>query len=394
MTSLYNIKTIDINGNSVDKIAKNYNTHLKNKTTQVASLKAVEECINLNKTICNYEFNKQHNLNLTYGNIVVKDNYDVTYNTCVSLNEDTNTFIYDTQKIISGVTSKVVYVSKTVKKFNTNETYTFDVQYGAPITTILDSTKKSLYFNYPRDEPFGLVLKPGFFNYDSGFLVLTEETKNTLLTSYNKKINHVYTKFLEEDFEKVTEGGYKLKDDVGIVLLENTLEITTLSTIPDSYDNLSIICARNSSYNMVFKSDIIETLYMDDIGLYITSSNFVMPNLKDVYYNKNLSINNPTLPSTTDLHVMYSYRKLGLGLDIAASVTCKDLYITSEFFDNVDLDTVVVKYFGDWSNKYVTKISRLIVDISDINCTLTGDALKTRLRTILALNNSIELIAL
>ena len=75
MTSLYNVKKIVINGNEVTKVAKHYNKNMLDgcKVNTAVTIQAVEEAIEKNKIDCDFEFNKKHETNITYDELIVKE---------------------------------------------------------------------------------------------------------------------------------------------------------------------------------------------------------------------------------------------------------------------------------------------------------------------------------
>lgn len=170
MTSIYNVRSITLNGNVINKLAEHYNKYNKNKLKTAVSQQALEEAIEASKVPCDYTFEKQHELNLTYGDIVIKqeseDKYhDITYN--LSVTRLGQGFLYDTT-FLNDVKTKIVYIPRIAKTFDTNEILKFGssipliaINSNSPIeeiiidntinvrsiTSTLDSQLKSVYCN-------------------------------------------------------------------------------------------------------------------------------------------------------------------------------------------------------------------------------------------------------
>lgn len=396
MSKLTNINSITLNGNIVTKISKTYNQYIRSKQTTLASQEAIEEAINASKKPCNYEFSKQHELNLTKGNIIVKDNYDITYGVHIRNFKD-DYFFYKSDDIIDLVLSNIVYISKTIKIFDTNDTYdlrtlSIDYDYNPQISgKTMDITVKS------EGDP--ILFDAGYFNYGSKSLIFTEDSKNYLLSELeegyaaNKSIEGYYSKLYDSDFIAV-ESGYVLKDDVMLVVNSGCL-LTFTENIPDLFETKS---AKEGSVliqpGVNFSSDIVEEMYIDRIQFasfptYQTTVN--MPNLKNIYYSPNL-FNCSIDFGQVDVYTNETFRRMGLGQDWKPKIGCKNLHLSSKFFDGIDISTVSDGYFGDWSDTTLTKITTLTIDSEDLYSPLSGDALKNKIKSLLRLNDGIELV--
>lgn len=393
MSMITNAKSISINGNRVNKIAINYNPYGKTKATTLVSEKVLEDVIAKNKTPCNYVFDKQHELNLTNKNIVVDGNQDVTYGTTISnFIESDKVFFYSKTNYLTNSTANVVYMSNTIKILESGEIYTtpnirrFD---KFATLTIPEGHPNQFDISFTVLSGMNLVLEKDFFSN----LIFTEDTKNTVIANHKKFIGLSDTALIEEDFKEYGSG-FKLKDDVRLILNGNNLStFEFVNNVPESYTTKVIPYDFLSTYyvSFNFKSETVEILYIDDIKfMSITDSNISMPNLKDVYYNKSLTPMHTLEFKSANLHMNQTFRNAGLGKDVPVYVWYNTLYLTSNFFDGINLDTCVVGTFGDWSVAH-TKISKLVIETSDLYSSLTGTDLKNRLKTILKLKESVEL---
>ena len=155
MTSLYNVKKIVINGNEVTKVAKHYNKNMVDscKASTAVTVQAVEEAIEKNRIDCDFEYNKKHETNITYDELVVKQIdeeahlcVDNTYNIEFNWNPLNNVFNYDTESLVD-VQHESVYVASTVKLFNENKFATLDDEHQVDQIAVIPSNVKEIIFS-------------------------------------------------------------------------------------------------------------------------------------------------------------------------------------------------------------------------------------------------------
>lgn len=79
MTTLNNVKTITLNGNSVEKIAQRYIDKYSNKERILVTDSALKEALDANIKVCEFDFNKQHEIHVIDDSVVLKDMVDTTY---------------------------------------------------------------------------------------------------------------------------------------------------------------------------------------------------------------------------------------------------------------------------------------------------------------------------
>lgn len=282
MTDLNNIKKIVINGNEITKVAKHYNknAYADNKIKTAATVQALEEAIEANKVPCDFEFNKQHETNVIYDELIVKDTdgtkyFDYTYNISITRDDTAKTFSYS-ETSLANVNREKVYIASTVKDFNTNEIYT---------------------------------LATG----DVKFSSISQTIKEVIISDRLDNIN------LDSMDERTTP----------LIIRANALNMTSN------------------------KTDI------DSCYVYITGT----------------------------------YTDCALGDGVEAGIvtgTNGELHLSSNFFDNEDIDTATASQFGNLNS---CQIKRLYIERNDLNTTSTDDTqLITRLKTILNTNDNTTII--
>lgn len=126
MTCIFNVNSITINGNKVSSFAQHYNPYNKSKDKTLISQQALEEALTTKDVPCDYTFSKQHELNLTFRNVVAKredSNFvDITYGIQYYLSSDN---IGDKIIFLNEYDKSTLYVPPTIKIFDTNESYSF-----------------------------------------------------------------------------------------------------------------------------------------------------------------------------------------------------------------------------------------------------------------------------
>ena len=150
MTSLYNVKKIVINGNDVTKVAKHYNKNMLDgcKASAAITVQALEEAIEKNRIDCDFEFNKKHETNITYDELIVKQIdkesrlcLDNTYNMKFRWDTLFETFAYDSDSL-ADVQHESVYIASTLKLFDENKFTSLDDSSVYTITTVPSNVKE------------------------------------------------------------------------------------------------------------------------------------------------------------------------------------------------------------------------------------------------------------
>ena len=154
MTSLYNVKKIVINGNEVTKVAKHYNKNMVDscKASTAVTVQAVEEAIEKNRIDCDFEYNKKHETNITYDELVVKQIKDTTlcldntYNMSITWNTLNNVFNYESDTL-ADVQHESVYIASTLKLFDENKFATLNDENQIDPITVVPSNVKEIIFS-------------------------------------------------------------------------------------------------------------------------------------------------------------------------------------------------------------------------------------------------------
>ena len=174
MTSLYNVKKIVINGNDVTKVAKHYNKNMLDgcKASAAITVQALEEAIEKNRIDCDFEFNKKHETNITYDELIVKQIdkeshlcLDNTYNMKFLWDALYETFGYESDSLVN-VQHESVYFASTLKLFDENKFTTLDDNTVYTITTVPSNVKE-------------IILSDKIFNV--GFDITTASSSNLVL---------------------------------------------------------------------------------------------------------------------------------------------------------------------------------------------------------------------
>lgn len=70
---------------------RDYNPYIKNKNKTAITVQALEEVIEKNKTVCDFEFNRKYETNMTFDELIVKPTGETEIS---EINGSSNTNIY------------------------------------------------------------------------------------------------------------------------------------------------------------------------------------------------------------------------------------------------------------------------------------------------------------
>lgn len=380
MSGIYNVKSISINGNCVDKIATNYNPYNRSKTTTLVSQKSLEEAIAANVQPCNYTFAEQHALNMMNGNIIVKEgnSYDITYNLAVG--KFHGNFYYDSNCLVN-VESKECYLAKTAKTFDSNETL-----YVIPAAEL----SYDVYPDYcvSVGSCSKACFEERFFGTEG--LTFSSSWKNNFIQSGSKLINGVESSLTDADFTLTDDSEYVYTGEGKLLYnCEGNSKTFYLGNITEEMRSYDMINVKEATSINLYYAKNIETLYIGDFSVELQSWS---SSLKDVYYLGNsLLISKIHMSSSGSLHTHETFEELGLSAGAQPYFYCGKIYLTSRFFNNVNLDTVAAGYFGDWSKSSYANVSELFIDCSNVYSSKTGDELKALIKTVMKLHDGITL---
>ena len=203
MTSLYNVKKIVINGNEVTKVAKHYNKNMLDgcKASTAVTIQALEEAIEKNRIDCDFEYNKKHETNITYDELIVKQIdkkthlcLDNTYNMKIYWDTLDSVFKYESDSL-ADVQHESIYFASTLKLFDENKFTTLvddEIQID-PITEVPSNVKEIIFsdkilnmgFDITTASSSDLVLRYNAVNligYDNGIGNAIIQTKGQYKT--------------------------------------------------------------------------------------------------------------------------------------------------------------------------------------------------------------------
>lgn len=400
MTSLYNVKKIVINGNEVNKVATHYNKNMleANKLKTVISIQALEEAIEKNKVECEFEYNKKHETNTTFDELIVNptgvadlNKIDNTYNITVKTAGDA--FVYKSNSLVNAM-HETIYLTSTVKDFDEENVYTLVEDYNISMANeFLKSASGILEFNATDDvrliKSDFFIDKCGFRSDDIAYLYLDENhtiqatedvdfesySKDTTSTRKPKKDVYVYgsthTMNINYSGDETDWMDYYLSTDTDKVSFIKSTSKMTITALPATVSKIII------SDNISKLAILLDTLNTQE--LIIEANNF---NLADGNIKTDL----------TKLYVNGTYTGCGMSTGTAAVLqlgsASGELHLSSNYFDNVDLDSVEAGTypFGDFSGSDFV-CSKIVVESCDLNTAATGADLIAKLKTILNATN-------
>ena len=168
MTSLYNVKKIVINGNDVTKVAKHYNKNMLDgcKASAAITVQALEEAIGKNVVECDFEFNRKHETNMTFDELIVKPTgetetsminssnqasiyYDNTYNIKVCYDSVANMAYYPNNAFDKA--TETMYIASNIKVYNENKELPLAVPEEGKYYLDLHHIVDGVYYNNKRE---------------------------------------------------------------------------------------------------------------------------------------------------------------------------------------------------------------------------------------------------
>lgn len=170
---MHNVKQISLNGNVINKVAVVYNQNQKaeNKAKTVVTVKALEDAINKNKSVCDFEFNKQHETNVAYDEFIYKEK-DGDIITDLTYGMETEFVSIITNYNIGTAKTETVYLASKAKKFDDSEvleSVEFSQIKGLFTNTKVVDGKTYYYANYTGDTNCKIIyFNRGYFDSTEG----------------------------------------------------------------------------------------------------------------------------------------------------------------------------------------------------------------------------------
>lgn len=187
MVDLYNIKTLNINGSSVNDISQHYYKHMNPffKKSSLATVSCVEEILQKQNN-SEADFYVLHNSNIVRDELTCKSesptlSYDTTYNTKITIGE--NYFTYPTDALDECKTEKV-FLASSIQNSNNKLCYEQSQQqvesplYYLNVHTSGDGTilDLSLEFDWSFETDTNIVYRlENFFKVDNEYITLSNE---------------------------------------------------------------------------------------------------------------------------------------------------------------------------------------------------------------------------
>lgn len=395
MTELYNIDSIEIKGTKINKIATFYNKNFNDKNKIIPSVKCVEDIVSSmssGSVKSTFDFNKQHQSNILNDELIVDGDYDMTYNTNITLNTD-NTFLYP-ENCLNNCSHDRVYISSNVKQFDSDTNYELKkektlVEVPNSISVMLDKYESSgtiyslslKFINFEVGKVY--TLKDYFFGSGSNLITFAADAnlinfyKDELCTINYNGNTQINSEFVY--FKPTSPSEYENMVDLALTnenstIAENLFSINESEThkkITISGFKTNIINISNNNIKEIYVSDEITT-----IGFNITSSAY--DGLK-IYYNK-CKFNSITDASNSHLYInssgdLQNYTSLTNGP--------KNLHLSSSFFNNMKITSETSTYKNIFNGSTITTIYVK----NNLNTKLTNEELLTQLKTILGFEN-------
>lgn len=397
MTELYNIDSIEIKGTKIDKIATFYNKFFNDKNKIIPSVKCVEDIVSSmssGSVKSAFDFNKQHQSNILNNELIVDGDYDMTYNTNITLNTD-NTFLYP-ENCLNNCSHDKVYISSNVKQFDSDINYDLKkektlVEVPSSIMARLDSYSSSgtiytlslQFYNFEVGTVY--TLKDYFFGSGSNLVTFKDDADlsnfykdEACTTNYNgsTQINSEFVYFKPTSSSEydntinfdLTNENLTIAQNLFVTNYNETHKKITISGFKTNIINIS-----NKNIKEIYVSDEITT-----IGFNIISSAY--DGLK-IYYNK------CKFNSITDAKNSHLYINSSGDLQNYTSLTNgpKNLHLSSSFFNNMKITSETSTYKNIFSGSTITTIYVK----NNLNTNLTDEELLTKLKTILGFENII-----
>lgn len=374
MTELFNIKSITINGNTIDRVATFYNPKFANKNKVAPSLKCVEELVS--GMASSYDFNRQHSDNIRNGFLVVdSSNYDLSYGVKVEVSG--NKFSYPADAF-DKCTHDRLYLADKVKIQDSDTVLTFDgtKEVLAPIYYYLDEYISSEHIEGLslefRDLTPGTVytMKDYFFGSSSNALELDETSR--LKYFYKDKDCTESFGYVSSISSDVVYLKTEEETSTSVFLKVNDNNIAKAEAMFPGYENTKIFV--ESASVITVGNNKISEITVGDIDSKISITSTAKDGLK-VYYPK-CKICNFSDAKASHLYISGKYTGHIEGLSNGPV----GLHLSADFFDNVQISSeTVAGTFGSYDS---TDVVNIYVE-NDLNSTLSNDDLIIQLRRIL-----------
>lgn len=380
MTNLYNVKSIEIRGEKIEKVATFYNPNFKDKNKIIPTLAYLDSV----PSTGNFDFNKQHQSNILNDEIIVDASSepvsDITYKSKISIN-DTFNYVEDA---LSDCTHDRVYLSSKARNLNGDEVYDlFNIEFASYNSDkynfdyySTDSVVSRVSFNFYGEVGRIYKLSNYFFGSGTNLIKFANPSKQKIFykdvkctesyagsTTINAEVVYYKAEKIDEVFDFVgNNANYNIAEPLLNTDLTNKIfEGTEKNTI-----NVS-----NSKIKEIVVSDKTSI-----ISLNITAN--AADDLK-IYY-PNCDIKNIVDAKSSHLYISGKYTSHIIDLSNGP----ENLHLPADYFDNVEITwTTTVGMFGDFSN---TNVETIYVK-NNLNTKLSDENLLTVLERILKISN-------
>lgn len=399
---IYNIRKLSISGNEVTRFATTYNPYAKNKDKTLISVKTLDEMIELNKPDCDFNFMEQHSSNMALNQLLIKKSsetetslidinntadvyYDTTYNIKICCDEVLNKLYYPTNAI-THVTNETIFITDNIKVFDSSKISNmkfFENEISSDLNTNVSDELIILGNSIVNDK---YKVNTSIFKIDDGYI--SPANSSELISKFYA--DEDLTTHIDNTYLKTWNYGdntaYCFKENL-IVYFENSVSFTynydaceTLRS--DWYD---VFCSRtiiNLSKPMFFNftiPDMVKKIYTSHK---LENYSFTLN------YRSDIEIFAPKIKLNADgfsfKNADYSKNGITVHIDkIHGNETVlkgiHNLYITSRFFNNINIDTATYGIFGDMTN-----VNTVYVENNNLYTSLEGTELVNKLESILS----------
>lgn len=403
--NLYNIKKIALNGNEITKIATNYNPYIKNKENTVITVQALEEAIGKNTVDCDFEFNRKHETNMTFDELIVKPTgetetsminssntatiyYDNTYNIKVCYDSVANTAYYPNDAFDKA--TETMYIASNIKVYNENK----------ELPLAIPKEVKNYYVNVSSDYIL-MGTPPGTEGAINGVYAVNG---NFFYTSkgnfkYNGTASNLQNLFYKSPscMEKIDSSYITISSDTCILKQNKIVYFKVDYSSSSLFYTMKFDGANNDKNSAAEELKTHTILKISDIPI-----NFNIPNyVTELYVSPKLSCYSITLQPKSGLtinvhapnacltanglilHYGSGYGNINLFIDKkhnAESVTTglNEIHLTSKYFGNADLSSNVIDDYGDFTN-----VSKIYIEENGLYTSSTGSELISDLELLL-----------
>lgn len=412
MTKLFNIREVILNGNEITKVAKHYNKNAfeESKTKTLATVQTLEEAIDANRVICDYELNKQRELSMTYDSLNVKNTTDSTYvDTMYGVKTEVTDehFIYPIDALAS-VSSDTIFLPSTIKTFGGDEVYHHKEEFATSDSFTTSGDNLGIYCNTKLKK-----IEKDFYASNVGFNA-TDVVKFFKDRAFSEPITL-------EDCRKIVSGDvelYQPKSAVYLISVNGSgyIYLRCLVTGTDWQDEYKNPTSDARKYKIRSTSDVLVEGIPKTLSKIIVSDKLSNVNFR---FNSESKSNTQTLTIVTKCFSLYgresvvnhgriyikgSFENCGLGKNLRASVyvgTDGEIHLGKNFFADKDLDEAYALasaaspayMFGNFVDlgpyASTTRCKSIFVVRDDLNTIVKDDTtLLTMIRKILNLSSS------